>query len=150
MHTYVTRNTCVHSEEVSKIDYLEKLQHLGLRDHCPVSEHLMDNKHLSLNCQLRNTVDYVVVGHQVSSFIGTAEEHGSSFLPCIKILQKHASFLCSYHTAENKAISFKVTSSLVWRIAVLNEKHIRNCSGVTVQPNDPLRHQVTPKGRKGL
>lgn len=127
--------------------YLEKLQHLGPRDHCPISNHLMDNKHLS-NCQLRNTVGYVVVGHQVSSSIGTAEELGSSCLPCIKTLQLEASFLCRYHTAENKAKSFNVTSSLVWRIVVLHEKHIRNCSGVTIQPNGPLRHQVMPKGRR--
>lgn len=88
MHTYVGRYTCIHSEEVSKItNNLGKLQHLGPRDYCPVSKHLLDNKHLSSNCQLRNTVGYVVVGHQVISSIGTAEELGSSCLPSIKILQ---------------------------------------------------------------
>lgn len=49
-----------------KENYLEKLQYLGPRDHCPVSKHLKDNKNLSPNCQLRNSVDYVVVGHQIS------------------------------------------------------------------------------------
>lgn len=49
---YVTRNVCIRSGEASKItNCSEKLQHLGHRDHCPVSKHLMDNKHLSSNCQ---------------------------------------------------------------------------------------------------
>lgn len=91
MHTYVARYACIHFGEVSKItNYSEKLQHLGPRDHCLVSKHLMDNnhhRHLSSNCQLRNSVDYVVVGHQVSSSTGIAKELRSSCLPCIKILQ---------------------------------------------------------------
>lgn len=49
----VTRNTCICSGEVSKItNCLEKLQYLRPRDHCPVSKHLMDNKHLSSKRQL--------------------------------------------------------------------------------------------------
>lgn len=51
---YVTRNICIRSAEVSKItNCLEKLQHLGPRDHSSVSKHLLDNKHLSSNCQFK-------------------------------------------------------------------------------------------------
>jgi len=54
MLLYATRNICNRSVEVSKItNCLQKLQHLGPRDHCPVSKHLVENKHLSSNCQFK-------------------------------------------------------------------------------------------------